>query len=110
MAASAEIVGLIPAAGQARRLAPLPCSKEVFPVGFEPVDAKGVGRPKPVCIFLLEKMAAAGAWKVYIVLRDGKWDIPSYLGDGSRYGLSLAYLMMRLPVPKGTRDDNLAEG
>lgn len=29
-----DMVGLIPAAGNATRLQPLPCSKEIFPVGF----------------------------------------------------------------------------
>jgi glucose-1-phosphate thymidylyltransferase len=35
--------------------------------------------------------------KVFIVLRDGKWDIPVYFGNGRSVGLSLAYLMMDLP-------------
>lgn len=30
-------------------------------------------------------------------MREGKWDIPAYLGDGSMAGLHLAYLMMGLP-------------
>jgi glucose-1-phosphate thymidylyltransferase len=34
---------------------------------------------------------------VYVVIRDGKWDIPSYWGDGRRAGLNVAYLMMRSP-------------
>jgi len=54
-------------------------------------------RPKPVCIYLLEKMRAAGARDVYIVLRKGKWDIPAYLGDGSALDMNLAYLIMDLP-------------
>ena len=29
-----EVVGLVPAAGMAKRLQPFPCSKEVYPVGF----------------------------------------------------------------------------
>lgn len=29
-----NMIGLIPAAGKAKRLQPLPCSKEIFPVGF----------------------------------------------------------------------------
>ena len=32
-----------------------------------------------------------------MILRDGKWDIPSYLGDGSLVNLHLAYLMMAQP-------------
>ena len=29
-----DIVGVIPAAGRGKRIAPLPCSKELYPVGF----------------------------------------------------------------------------
>jgi glucose-1-phosphate thymidylyltransferase len=42
-------------------------------------------------------MQLAGAPSAYIVIRDGKWDIPAYLGDGSRLGISIAYLMMNAP-------------
>lgn len=92
-----EIIGLIPAGGLASRLDPLPCSKEVYPVGFREVDKERSVRPKAVCHYLLEKMRLAGAQKAYIVLRHGKWDIPSYLEDGKMLGMNLAYLMMDLP-------------
>ena len=91
-----EIVGLIPAAGQATRIAPLPCSKEIYPIGFREVE-DGSQRPKAVCHYLLEKMRLAGVTKAYIILREGKWDIPAYFGDGHWLNLDLAYLMMRLP-------------
>jgi glucose-1-phosphate thymidylyltransferase len=93
-----EIVGLIPAGGQATRLAPLPCSKELYPVGFHAINGEGSVRPKPVCMYLLEKMRAAGVTRAYIVLRKSKWDIPAYLGDGSILNMHLAYLMMRSPL------------
>jgi glucose-1-phosphate thymidylyltransferase len=90
-----EVVGLLPAAGKATRLARLPCSKELYPIGFQNLaDDRG---PKPVCIYLLEKMRLAGISKAYIILRKGKWDIPAYLRDGSMLGMHLAYLMMNLP-------------
>ncbi len=92
-----EVVGVAPAAGQARRLAPLPCSKEVYPVGFRLGEGGEPARPKVACHYLLENMRRAGVRKVYVVLRDGKWDIPAYLGDGHELDLHLAYLMMRLP-------------
>jgi len=94
---SKRIVGLIPAAGQATRLAPLPFSKELYPIGQMRIKGSDDLRPKPVCIYLLEKMRAAGARDVYIVLRKGKWDIPAYLGDGSSLDMNLAYLIMGLP-------------
>jgi glucose-1-phosphate thymidylyltransferase len=42
-------------------------------------------------------MRLAGVTRAYIVLREGKWDIPAYLGDGTMLNMHLAYLMMRLP-------------
>ena len=95
---SREVVGLIPAAGQATRIGPLPCSKELYPVGFETEHhGQEAIRPKVVCQYLLEKMRLAGIKKAFIILRDGKWDIPSYLGDGSSLDMHLGYLMMGLP-------------
>lgn len=94
---SREIIGLIPAAGEAKRIAPLPCSKELYPISFEVETESKLQRPKSACEYLIEKMKHAGVSKVYIILRKGKWDIPSYLGDGSQFGMHFAYLMMRLP-------------
>lgn len=91
-----EIVGLIPAAGKARRISPIPCSKELFPVGLETDDRKDI-RIKVVSHYLLEKMKLAGASKGYIILRDGKWDIPAYWGDGAKIEMPIAYLMMGSP-------------
>lgn len=92
-----DIIGLVPAAGLGKRISPLPCSKEVYPVGFRRIDEKGTVSPKVVSHYLLEKMRLAGATKAFIVLRDGKWDIPKYFGDGSMLDMNLAYLMMGLP-------------
>ncbi len=92
-----EVIGLIPAAGTASRIAPLPCSKELYPVGFRSVDSDGSMRPKVVSHYLLEKMRLAEITKVFIILRDGKWDIPAYFGDGKGLDMNLAYLMMDLP-------------
>ena len=55
------------------------------------------GRPKVVSEYLLEKMRIAGAQRVYFIVRRGKFDIAEYYGNGSRLGLSLAYLMMAEP-------------
>jgi glucose-1-phosphate thymidylyltransferase len=92
-----EIIGLVPAGGKAARLAPLPCSKELYPVGFRPVGESGALRPKVVCHYLLERMRLANISKAYIILREGKWDIPAYFKDGKILDMHLAYLMMDLP-------------
>ena len=89
-----EVVGLIPAAGMAKRLQPFPCSKEVYPVGFALDEKTGAPRPKVAAQYLLEKFRAAGITKAYLVIKDGKWDIPNYFRDGSLLGLSLAYIVI----------------
>ena len=93
-----EVVGLIPAGGLATRIAPLPCSKEIYPVGFRRVEGEHGERPKVVCHYLLEKMRLAGITKAYIVMREGKWDIPAYLLDGALVDMHLAYLVLSLPL------------
>jgi glucose-1-phosphate thymidylyltransferase len=42
-------------------------------------------------------MQASGVARAFVIIRDGKWDIPAHLGDGSRFGLALGYLMMGRP-------------
>jgi glucose-1-phosphate thymidylyltransferase len=91
------VIGLIPAGGLGERLYPLPCSKEIYPVGFRNTHVKSEMRPKVACHYLLETMRFAGISKAYIVLRNGKWDIPAYLGNGSMLDMHLAYLMVGLP-------------
>lgn len=89
-----EIVGLVPAGGKAERIAPLPCSKELLPIGFQMMNGMLHPRPKVVSHYLLEKFQLAGITKAYIVLRKGKWDIPAYFGDGEFLNMHLAYLIM----------------
>jgi glucose-1-phosphate thymidylyltransferase len=42
-------------------------------------------------------MRKGGVRKAFFVLRKGKWDIPSYYGDGTEFGMDLGYLVARLP-------------
>ncbi|OQW33656.1 MAG: hypothetical protein A4E19_03960 [Nitrospira sp. SG-bin1] len=89
-----EVVGLVPAAGQAKRLQPFPCSKELFPVGFTTDPQTGMPRPKVAAQYLLEKFRTAGISKTFLVIRDGKWDIPNYFQEGQAVGMSLAYVVI----------------
>lgn len=91
-----KIIGLLPAAGLGSRISPLSMSKELFPIGFQPLADKGL-RPKVVCQYLLEAMGQAGVQETFLILRPGKWDIPAYLGDGSQLGVRLAYLTVHVP-------------
>jgi glucose-1-phosphate thymidylyltransferase len=91
-----EIVGLVPAAGQATRISPLPCSKELYPIALR--RSESGTRAKVVSHYLFEHMRQAGIRKAYVILREGKWDIPAYFNDGTALlDMQLAYLMMRHP-------------
>lgn len=91
-----RVLGLVPAAGIASRISPLPLSKELFPVGFYRSEDGSRLQPKPICLNLLESMHVAGAKEAYIVLRKGKWDIPAYLGSGKMLDMNLGYLVTDL--------------
>jgi glucose-1-phosphate thymidylyltransferase len=90
-----KLIGLIPAAGQARRLTPLPCSKELIPVGFFK-DAQGL-HPKPVGIYLLERLTEAGIRQAFMIVSKEKSDIQRYYGNGDEFGISIAYLIQENP-------------
>jgi NDP-sugar pyrophosphorylase family protein len=89
-----EVVAVVPAAGRSRRLAPLPCSKELLPVGFGTIRGVRGTRHKVASHYLLECLQAAGIRRGYVVIRQGKWDIPAYWGDGAMLGMDLAYLVI----------------
>jgi glucose-1-phosphate thymidylyltransferase len=72
----------------------VPCSKELYPIGFHKVNGADGLRPKVVSHYLLEKMVIAGIRKAYFILRQGKWDIPAYWGDGQMLGIDLAYVVI----------------
>jgi len=42
-------------------------------------------------------MRLAGIEQAYFILRSGKWDIPTYFGDGTVLDMHLGYLLMQLP-------------
>jgi glucose-1-phosphate thymidylyltransferase len=90
-----NFVGLLPAAGEGRRLGRLPGSKELLPVGFR--RKEGRLEPVPVCVRVLEQMRQAGVASSFLVIREGKWDIPHYLGDGTVVDMRLGYLIRGRP-------------
>ena len=94
------MVAVIPAAGMATRLAPLPCSKELIPVGFGAAGEEKESRPKVKVVshYLLEMLTLARIKNAYIVLNSGKLDIASYYGSGQMVDMKLAYLLVDLPI------------
>jgi glucose-1-phosphate thymidylyltransferase len=92
-----KMVGLIPAAGKAERISPLPCSKEIYPVIFDHSRENEILRPKAVSQYLIESMQLVNVTNVYVIIRKGKWDILNYLGNGNWMDMNFAYLIMDLP-------------
>ena len=88
-----SVIGLVPAAGQARRLGGIDTSKEVLAVGHEKD-----GSPRPLTAHLLERFRLGGVKRSIVVLRSGKWDVPATLGSGARWGVDLGYLIVQ-PTP-----------
>jgi len=89
-----DTIGLIPAAGTARRLGELPQSKEILPVVFGSEPAGVAGLAKPACHHLLEGFRGAGVTKALMVLRTGKWDIPASLTQNPVQGVDLLYVVI----------------
>ncbi len=89
-----SIVGLIPAAGKGTRLAPLPFSKELFPLGYQRFLVNGdmQWRPKVVSQYLIDNMILAGIRRFFIILGSGKEAIMEYFGNGRRLGVDITYL------------------
>jgi glucose-1-phosphate thymidylyltransferase len=98
-------VGLVPAAGRALRIAPLPCSKEIYPIGFRRNERDGRFHTEVASHQLFDKFRRAGATRALVILREGKWDIPSYFGEGDLVGVSLAYVVIANSIgPADTLD------
>lgn len=89
------IWGIIPAAGVGSRIQPLAFSKELLPVGsFRDGDTE---RPRAVSEYLVDRMIAAGATKLCIVISPGKSDIIAYYG-GSIASTHVCYAVQQNPA------------
>ena len=88
------MIGIIPAAGAGQRIQPLGCSKELLPVGSRLVD--GAERPKAVSEYLVERMIAAGAEQICMVISAEKSDIVRYYAERN-YAAEIFYVVQRKP-------------
>jgi dTDP-glucose pyrophosphorylase len=73
------MIGIVPAAGAGQRIQPLGCSKELLPVGSRLED--GIERPKAVSEYLVDRMIAAGATQICMVISAEKTDIVKYYAE-----------------------------
>src|SRR2546423_863311 len=88
------MIGIIPAAGAGQRIQPLGCSKELLPVGSRMVD--GMERPKAVSEYLVERMIAAGAEQICMVISAEKVDIVKYYAERD-YAAEIFYVVQQKP-------------
>jgi glucose-1-phosphate thymidylyltransferase len=89
------VIGIIPAAGAGQRIQPLGCSKELLPVGARVID--GVERPKAISEYLVERMIAAGATQICMVISAEKSDIVRYFAERS-YAAEIFYVVQQRPL------------
>ena len=89
-----KLIAIIPAAGKGSRLAPFPCPKELYPIGYQDIVVNGIiqKRPKVISQYLIENIAKAGVKNFYIILGEEKSKIMDYYGNGSRFGINISYL------------------
>lgn len=88
------MIGIIPAAGAGTRIQPLGCSKELLPVGSRFCD--GIERPKAVAEYLVERMIAAGAEQICMVISSEKADIVRYFAERD-YAAEIFYVVQHKP-------------
>jgi len=88
------VIGIIPAAGAGQRIQPLGCSKELLPVGSRVVG--GVERPKAVSEYLVERMIAAGATEICMIISAEKSDIVRYYAERN-YNAEIFYVVQQRP-------------
>jgi glucose-1-phosphate thymidylyltransferase len=88
------MIGIIPAAGAGQRIQPLGCSKELLPVGSRWIN--GIERPKAISEYLVERMIAAGATQICMVISAEKSDILRYYAERS-YAAEIFYVVQQRP-------------
>lgn len=93
-----EFVGVVPAAGLGSRLVPYRYSKELLPVAYVVDEESREAKPTPVIGLSLNALAAAGVGRCVIVTSPSKPELSRCLGDGSEYGLRVAYVHQPRPT------------
>ncbi len=90
-----KLIGLIPAAGQAKRLKNIACSKELIPIGSTTRLAEGHSEfeIKPVISYLIDRMTLAGVRELCLIISKEKTDILKYLGSGASAGCRISYII-----------------
>lgn len=85
------LTGIVPGGGSAHRLAELPFSKELLPIGFQ-ATPHGT-RPKLVSEYLLESLGRAGVERLVWVLDRSKTDVVRRFGQRHSSTPPIAYVI-----------------
>jgi glucose-1-phosphate thymidylyltransferase len=91
--------GIIPAAGEGKRIQPLAFSKELLPVGFDQRNEQK--KPRAVSEFIVERLIVGGATKICFIISPSKGDILRYHAHGTPNEL---FVYVVQPQPFGLCD------
>jgi len=86
------VVGLLPAAGTGSRLGKLPFSKELLPLNLSGESTNGESTPVAI-ENAIASLVESDITCQHVVIAPGKWDIPAYLGDGTRLKACISYVV-----------------
>lgn len=88
-------IGVIPAAGEGRRINSLPLTR-VLPKSLLPI------LNKPILEYVIENMKKMGVEEVYMIVGFKKELIQEYFGNGEDFGVNIDYILQ--PDPRGIAD------
>ena len=97
--AKREAVAVIPAGGLGQRTKQCQTWKELIPLGYKSIKRENSGEfkvPKVISEYIIENIKSAGVSNVFIVINNQKTELMRFFGDGSLYGVNMAYLIQDL--------------
>ncbi len=86
-----NVIGLIPAAGEGKRIQPIPFSKEMFPIKVTE-EKNGI---KVISCFLMDQFERAEINKAIFIIKSGKWDIPKFWGENNPTFIRLGFIVVK---------------
>lgn len=92
-----HLVGVVPAAGLGSRLPGLRYPKELLPVVYDWNPGDRAAFPRPAIQLSLDRLREGGVARSCIVISPDKAEIARILGDGTRAGMRLAYVIQEKP-------------
>lgn len=90
-------VGFVPAAGRGTRYCGAHAIKELHPLRLASREPGGEPETRPICALALEAIATAGAERCIIVISPDKVEIQRALGERTKGGMDLSYVVQRTP-------------